>query len=504
MNRKVGVLLSYILMIFEVLSTLILTPYIIRTLGQAEYGVYKLAAAINAYLLLLDLGIGNAVTRFIAKYRVNNDREQEKKFLGVAILFYAAIAVLAVVLGGVLVLVFPYVFSKGLTSEEIQLGQKLLSITMINSAVTLGTTAYNNVIIAYERFDISKGASIIQVIIRMALTYMALRLGMGSVGIVFVNLIMTVVFRAIFVLFVTTKIRLTPSFHGIQQAFIKEIVAYSSLILLQMIATQLNATVDQVLIGSLVSASSIILAVYGVGAQVVQYFQSIGSAFNGVLMPGVVKLVEKNGSSDEYLSEMIRVSRIIFMVVAMIWGVFCVNGKDFIILWAGKTNGDAYYVALILMTVYMFVLSESIGSQILWAMNEHKEQAILKLCIVLANIVLTIFLIKWKPLIGATIGTSISILFGDIIAMNLVFRKKMNIKLTSYYWGLLRGITPSIIIMIAMGILLRQLQIVGWIGFCIKSLGMVFIYLLCLVLFGLNQYEKNLFKAIVGKIVFRA
>ena len=51
MNRKIGVILSYVLMVFEVLSTLLLTPFIIRTLGQAEYGVYKLAFAINAYLL---------------------------------------------------------------------------------------------------------------------------------------------------------------------------------------------------------------------------------------------------------------------------------------------------------------------------------------------------------------------------------------------------------------------------------------------------------------------
>ena len=54
MNRKIGVILSYIAMVFEVLSTLLLTPFIIRDLGEAEYGVYKLSASIVAYLLLLD------------------------------------------------------------------------------------------------------------------------------------------------------------------------------------------------------------------------------------------------------------------------------------------------------------------------------------------------------------------------------------------------------------------------------------------------------------------
>ena len=80
MNRKTGVVLSYILMIFETLSALLLTPFIIQTLGQAEYGVYKLATAVNSYLLLLDLGIGNAIVKYVSKFRVDNDVQKNKKF----------------------------------------------------------------------------------------------------------------------------------------------------------------------------------------------------------------------------------------------------------------------------------------------------------------------------------------------------------------------------------------------------------------------------------------
>ena len=48
MGRKKGVILSYILIITEVFSTLLLTPFLLKTLGTAEYGVYKLAGAVNA------------------------------------------------------------------------------------------------------------------------------------------------------------------------------------------------------------------------------------------------------------------------------------------------------------------------------------------------------------------------------------------------------------------------------------------------------------------------
>ena len=488
------------MMIFEVLSTLLLTPFIIRTLGQAEYGVYKLSASVVAYLLLLDLGVGNAITRYIAKFRASGEKEQSQKFLGVATIYYTVIALVALIAGVVLIAVFPKAFAKGLTASEIKLGQELLFITMINAAVTLGTAAYNNVIIAYERFTVSKGVPIIQIIVRMALTVVMLKGGFGSVGIVMVNLLMTVVCRGFFIIYVLFRLKLRPKFKGIEISFVKEIILYSSMILIQMIATQLNATVDQILIGSLVASSAAILAVYSVGTQVTQYFQSMGTAFTGVLMPGIVKMVESGVDSKTLTDEMIRIGRIILIVLGLIWGGFLACGQQFITLWAGADNSNAYFVAVILMTAYMFILTESIGTQILWAMNQHKEQAILKGIIVLLNILLTVVLIKWQPLIGATIGTFISLVLGDVVVMNVIFRKKLKMNLGYYYKGLTKGILPCIAVATAVGFVARHfLKNGGWISLLLEVAIICLVYAVCILIFGMNTYEKNMVLSVLRK-----
>ena len=492
--------MSYVMMIFEVLSTLLLTPFIIRTLGQAEYGVYKLSASVVAYLLLLDLGVGNAITRYIAKFRASGEKEQSQKFLGVATIYYTVIALVALIAGVVLIAVFPKAFAKGLTASEIKLGQELLFITMINAAVTLGTAAYNNVIIAYERFTVSKGVPIIQIIVRMVLTVVMLKGGFGSVGIVMVNLLMTVVCRGFFIIYVLFRLKLRPKFKGIDISFVKEIILYSSMILIQMIATQLNATVDQILIGSLVASSAAILAVYSVGTQVTQYFQSMGTAFTGVLMPGIVKMVESGVDSKTLTDEMIRIGRIILIVLGLIWGGFLACGQQFITLWAGADNSNAYFVAVILMTAYMFILTESIGTQILWAMNQHKEQAILKGIIVLLNILLTVVLIKWQPLIGATIGTFISLVLGDVVVMNVIFRKKLKMNLGYYYKGLTKGILPCIAVATAVGFVARHfLKNGGWISLLLEVAIICLVYAVCILMFGMNTYEKNMVLSVLRK-----
>lgn len=331
-----------------------------------------------------------------------------------------------------------------------------------------------------------------QIVFRMLLTVIALKSGMGSVGIVTVNLLATVLCRGIFVIYVLCCLKLRPKFRGIEFSFVKDIVAYSSFIFLQMIATQINATADQVLLGALVPSSSTMIAVYGVGAQIVQYFQSIGNSFTGVLMPGVVRLVESKSSEKTMCDEMIRIGRIIFMVLGLIWSCFLLYGKEFVNLWAGVENIDAFYVTIILMTIYLIYLTEAIGTQILWAKNEHKEQSILKIGVVLVNVVFTVILIRWNPLIGATIGTFISIFLGDVVVMNFVFKKKIGISLKQYYHGLFSGIWLCLGLVLLSGCLLMHIPLMGWVGFAIKVILSCIVYAVSMWLCGMNSYEKNL------------
>ena len=367
---------------------------------------------------------------------------------------------------------------------------------MLTSAITLGTSAFNNTLIAYEKFGVSKCSQIIMLIIRFIMSFSALKLGWGSLALVTINLILTIVCRLFFVIYTLFYLKIRPILKNISKKYIKEIVGYSSMILLQMIATQLNSSIDQILIGSLVTSSSAILAVYSVGSQINQYFQSIGSAFNGVLMPGVVKMVENQSNEKTLTDEMIRIGRIVFIFLALILGVFLVEGRTFVVLWAGRANESAYFVAVILMSAYIFYLTESVGTQILWAKNDQKELSFLKFTIVLLNIFFTVILIKWNALLGATIGTFISIFLGDIVVANIIFYKKLKINLIRYYKELLSGILPSIIIVIILGVILNNFIGATWIGFMTKSSILVIIYFVEMLLFGFNRYEKELIYSI--------
>lgn len=66
---KAGAFLSYVVVGLNSLVGILYTPYMLRMLGQSEYGLYSLAASVIAYLGIMDFGFGNAIIRYTAKFR---------------------------------------------------------------------------------------------------------------------------------------------------------------------------------------------------------------------------------------------------------------------------------------------------------------------------------------------------------------------------------------------------------------------------------------------------
>ena len=66
---KAGAVLNYVVIGLNSLVGLLYTPYMLRMMGQSEYGLYSLVASVIAYLTIMDFGFGNAIIRYTAKFR---------------------------------------------------------------------------------------------------------------------------------------------------------------------------------------------------------------------------------------------------------------------------------------------------------------------------------------------------------------------------------------------------------------------------------------------------
>ena len=149
---KSGALLSYVVLALHNLVGLLYTPFMLRMMGKSEYGLYSIAASIVAYLTVLDLGFGNAIVRYTAKFRAENKQEEQYEMFGMFFLLYCGIGLIALLAGGVLYWNAENIFDASMTANELSRTKIILALMIFNLAVTFPFSLFGAIITAYEQF----------------------------------------------------------------------------------------------------------------------------------------------------------------------------------------------------------------------------------------------------------------------------------------------------------------------------------------------------------------
>lgn len=496
---KSGVYLSYISLFITNLTNLVLTPFIIRNLGDSEYGLYMLIGALIGYIAVLDFGLGNTVVRFVAKYRTENDKKNEENFLFSTFVIYGAISLIILIVGTVLYFNLQVIFSESLTNDEISKAKIMFIILVINLALTLPMKSFTGILTAYEQFILPRTLSIARVVLRAIILFILLSLGYKSIAIVLVDAILNVLMMLITMLYVFLKLKVTIRLHYFDKKVYKNILSYSSLIFISVIVDQIYWRIGHLILGVIASTTEV--AVFAIGMTFCQYFITFSTAISGVFLPKITGMVVKKATGEELTNILIKTGRIQFIILGLVLNGFILIGKDFILLWAGDNYGSSWTIALIIMIPLIIVLTQTIGISILQAKNMHGFRAFSYLCIAIINMFISISLAKSYGPIGAAIGTSLSLIFGNIIVMNFYYHLKVKLNIPRFYKELFKGLLTSMLLSLVLGGLLLFIPGQSWLILIIKGVLFTIIYSISMWVIGINIEEKRLFSGEIKKMV---
>ena len=149
---KIGIMLNYLNMILGNLIPIFYTPIMLSLLGQSEYGLYKLSSSVTSYLSLISLGIGAAITRYLIKAREEQGKHAEERMLGLFVVIFHVIAVLAFIVGTALVFCLPVWYGDALTAPELRRMKILVFLMVCNTALGFSQSPYGAVVSSHERF----------------------------------------------------------------------------------------------------------------------------------------------------------------------------------------------------------------------------------------------------------------------------------------------------------------------------------------------------------------
>lgn len=495
---KSGVYLSYVSLFLTNITSLILTPFIVRNLGQSEYGLYMLIGALVGYIAVLDFGLGNTTVRFVAKYRAENNKKDQENFLASTFIIYAIISVIVLIIGSIVYLYLDMIFSDSLTIEEISIAKTMFVILVITLSLTLPMKSFTGIITAYEKFVFPRSLDIVRTLVRAILIVILLSLGYKAIAIVLVDAILNLVMILATMLYVFIKLKIKIHLHQFNKSLFKEILSYSSLIFVSVVVDQIYWRIGHLVLGIVASTSQV--AVFAIGMMFGQYFMTLSTAISGVFLPRITTMVVKKATGEELTDLLIKTGRLQFIILGLVLGGFILFGNKFILLWLGPGYETSWIIALLVMFPLSIVLTQTIGISILQAKNKHGFRAIVYLCISVINLFISIYLASIYGSVGAATGTTLSLIIGNIIIMNIYYNFKIELNMLRFYKEMVKGILISFICSVVLGGILLLITINTWMILIIQCIIYALIYLIIMWLMGMNNYERKLFSKEFNKI----
>ncbi len=498
-QRKAGVILSYASEIVKIIVNLVYTPIMLRLLGQSEYGLYQLVYSVVSYLSLLSLGFGSSYLRFYSRYKAQNDEDGVAKLNGMFMFIFCSISVICVLCGTVMLGNIRAIFGTGLTESEYATAKVLMELLIINLTLTFPNSVFNCSITAHEKFLFQKLLILLQNLFSPFLTLPLLIMGYGAIGMVSITTFLTFLLLISNMFYCFKKLHIRFAFRGLQVGLLEEMWVFTFFIFLNQIIDQINWSVDKFLLGRFAGTTAV--AVYGVGGQINTLYLQFSTSVSNVFVPKVNRIVAETNDNDQLTRLFTKVGRIQFTVLGLILSGFIFLGVPFVKIWAGSKYGASYAVALLLIIPVTVPLIQNLGIEIQRAKNMHKARAVVYLAIAIANVFISIPLIKLVGPVGAALGTAISLIVGNIIFMNWYYHARIGMNMF-YFWKEIAKFIPALIAPCVIGfIIMKFANIMGLVKLGVLAIVYTTVYGLSMYFLGMNSEEKQLVVGPVKKIL---
>lgn len=502
---KAGVVLNYVVIFLNTVVGLLYTPYMLRMMGQSEYGLYSLVASVIAYLTVLDLGFGNAIVRYTAKFRAEKKTEEQYEMFGMFFLLYLVIGIIAFGIGLGLYFNVDTLFGNTMTTVELGRARIMMLLLVANLAFTFPMSIWGSIIQAYEDFVFQKSLNIIRIILNTAVMICLLHFGYKAVAMVVVQTIFNILTLVVNFIYCRRKlnIQIYFRFKHFHWGFLKEVAIYSFWIFLNAIIDRVYWSTGQFVLGAMVGTAAV--AVFAIAIQLEGMYMQFSTAISSVFLPKVTAMVATNRSRKEISDLFIRTGRIQYIVLAYILSGFIIFGRQFIELWAGTGYSDAYMISLLFFIPLTVPLIQNLGITILQARNEMKFRSVLYIIIALVSLAMQIVLTSHFGGIGCAMGVSGALVVGQILIMNVYYRRRQDLDIMTFWKEICKmSIIPIVLIFSSMLVIRHFFALDSWGKLILGIAAFSLVYIPLFFRFSMTDDERNLFISMFHKIFARS
>lgn len=426
---RAGALVSYITIFVNILSGFIYTPWLIKNLGEADYGIYSLITSVMTYFVL-DFGMGAAITRFIAQYRVNGETKKVDKLLGVTTKLFLTIDGIILVAMTVFYFCIDKIYVNLLPDEIVKLENSFIIAGAV-ALLSFPLLPVNGIYTAYEKLYAQKLFDLIAKVLTVTSVMIALLAGGNLYFVIFFNTTITFITNVIKFLYIKRKENISICWSHKDKSLQKQIFSFSVWIMVASIADRFFVTFVPSILG--IVSSSVQIAIFAVAVSIENYTSLFSSVFSNLFLPRVTGMVVRKESTEKITDLLIKIGRIQLIIVSAVVTMIVSMGREFIICWVGESMLDAYWVMVVMLLPTIVYFCQSIGGEMLYATNQVKYRAMVYIIGSVISTILTFLLGEKYGAFGAGVGIASGIFLSHVLLMNWVYWKKLKLNIPRYF-----------------------------------------------------------------------
>lgn len=406
----IGSSLNSLYLLATAAISFLVTPFLVRHLGDHHYGVWTLVVVFTEYYSVLELGLSAAVGRFMAGALGAGDQERSNALFNTSLFVFSAAGVLALVLS---------VVAAGLTSlfvhnpQDATVFKQAILILGLNVALNFPLRVYRGVLQAHLRFATVAYTDLVYLLLRTFFAVGLVLMGYRVVGLALATLVSLLPSLFLYPYFTSRDLPfLKVSFHQWRPVLAKELFSYGFYSYFGYLGGVLRSKTMPFIIASFMSITMV--THYRLAGMASGYYGELVTALIGVFQP---LLSQQQGAGN--LQAMRRTALFATKLALCISGFFAFGtiafGKVFLARWVGRAYLDAYPCMVLLVISQFLAVSQRPATFAIFAVARHQFLGLLVVLEGVCNVVLALVLVPHWGLTGVGWAVLIPIAVSKLI-----------------------------------------------------------------------------------------
>lgn len=418
-------------MVINTLVLILLTPYLLKHLGDERFGIYQTIVPIVQYLVLLEFGLRGSIARFASGHIAANNIDGLNSVVSSTFYLCFVLSVIVLVFSTLLGIVAPLFFS---ISEEYRL-QSLYMFWGVGFSLVISFMGYSfgGVLMGHQRFELLNLQIIISVVGRAVFVLLFFSLGWVSLGSWALALVLSSLLSLVYLIAMAFRLEkgLSIRLKHVNSVTFKQLFGFGSWNMLRQLSQFVIQSVNPVIIGRFIGLNAV--PYYGIPFMLIRRLEALVLGLTSTLIP--VASSNLSSRDNEFMAKLlIRGTYVASMIVFPFGCVLMVMCKDLFRVWLPGGYESSWLIFAVLMITFLGLISQDAISQILLGGGGIRAMSVIQSVSSVAAILFGIVFVGYLKmgLLGAAFALMIPKMCDNILKPYYVCRQ-VGIGLLKFY-----------------------------------------------------------------------